>query len=78
MPDLALYKPAEEWVKEHRAELEAAHPGQYLYMNVRTLAYTIAPTYKEAGIAFFEKHKPIPFEGWAILGIQLKGETHEG
>lgn len=77
MPDLALYRPAEEWVDKHRTMLEAAHAGEYLYMNARTLEYMTAPTYKEASIAFYDKFGPIPFEGWTILGIQLGGATHE-
>ncbi len=69
MPDLALYRPAEAWVAENRERLEREFPGQYLYMNARTLQYIIAPTHSDAA----NKHYgPVPFEGFAILGITLK------
>lgn len=69
MPDLALYRAAEAWFETRREELTREHPGEYFLMNVRTMIFYIAPTHNEAADKLYG---PVPFEGFALFGIQLK------
>ena len=68
MPDLKVYAKGEMWFAEHREELERDHPGQYFYMNVRTMCWLVAPTYEAASKSWKGR---LPFTGRTVLGIQL-------
>lgn len=69
MPDMKVYARAEAWVAEHREALERDFPGQYLYMDARTLLYVIAPSHNEASKVW---SGPLPFEGRAVFGVTIK------
>lgn len=68
MPDPQVYAKAEAWFAEHREELEREHPGQYFYVNVRTMKYIIAPTSNAASKGWKGR---LPYTGRTVLGIQL-------
>lgn len=68
MPDPKIYARAEAWFAEHRKELERDHPGQYFYMNVRTMKYIIAPTSNAASKRWKDR---LTRTGRTVLGIQL-------
>ncbi|MDE2071257.1 MAG: hypothetical protein KGI70_00785 [Patescibacteria group bacterium] len=75
MPDMALFRKAEEWLNSNRTfllEQTYKAPSVYVLVNATDLNYALAKDYDKAAVAYKKRFGPTPPEGRHFVGQQLK------